>query len=1068
MIKTNFKISSFTLIVGFLCLALGGLAFLPMLPVKLSPSAMTPNVNVSFNMYGSSARVVEMEATSKLEGLFARVKGIKEISSQSGNGWGRISIGFDKHVDLDIVRFEVSSIIRQAWPSLPETVTYPLVSVNRSDDNANRPFMSYSLNAPATPILIMRYAENVIKPQLAQVPGVYRVDVSGATPMEWQILYDNAQLIQLGIKVDDIRNAISTYLRKDHLGMGLVSNYSGDNMDQWKRLAVVPEEEISRFDPAKLMVKDKNGQDFSLDKLLKVERVEEQPRSYFRINGLNSIYLSVVAEETANQIEVAKAVKAVIDQATIGLPTGYQMHLRYDSTEYINNELRKIYIRTGTTILILLLFVLLITRNLKYLFLIVVSLSVNIAIALIFYYLLGLEIQLYSLAGITISLSLVIDNTIIMSDHLMHKKNLKAFLSILAATLTTMGALVIIFFLDEKIRLNLQDFAAVVIVNLFVSLFIALFFVPSMIEKLRMDEKKPRKGKPRFQFTGKFRFLSPRRFVIYITRGYAFVIRVLCRRKWIPITILIFAFGLPVFMLPDKIKEPGKYGEKYNELVAKPFYKEKVKPYMDKFLGGTLRLFIEKVSNSSYYNREGEISLSINATLPSGSTLMQMNNLVQRMEAYLSEFKDIKQFQTNIYSPNRAYIQVNFTKEIQNSSFPYMLRSNIVSKALQLGGGSWSVYGLPDNQGFNNDVRESVGNYTIDMTGYNYDELYAHAERLKAQLLTNRRIKEVTINYESSYWKDDYKEFSFDLNKEMLAKTNLLANDLFASISPVFGKDMTVGSVIVDKDVEYLKLSSRQSSLYDIWSLMNFPYRIGQNEYKLTDFATIQKGQAPQNVAKKNQQYVLVLQYEYLGVGQQGEKILERTLKEFNTTLPMGYNAKGGSRSYWWSKENQKSWLLLVLIIVIIFFTTSILFNSLKQPLSVICVIPVSYIGVFLTFYLFKLNFDQGGFASFILLCGITVNASIYIINEYNNVKRAKPAMPSIQAYLKAWNSKIIPIFLTIVSTILGFIPFMLGQKEGFWFPLAAGTIGGLVMSMVAIFIYLPVFTLKRQRKNVE
>lgn len=182
----------------------------------------------------------------------------------------------------------------------------------------------------------------------------------------------------------------------------------------------------------------------------------------------------------------------------------------------------------------------------------------------------------------------------------------------------------------------------------------------------------------------------------------------------------------------------------------------------------------------------------------------------------------------------------------------------------------------------------------------------------------------------------------------------------------------------------------------------------------------------------------------------------------------MGYNAKGGSRSYWWSKENQKSWLLLVLIIVIIFFTTSILFNSLKQPLSVICVIPVSYIGVFLTFYLFKLNFDQGGFASFILLCGITVNASIYIINEYNNVKRAKPAMPSIQAYLKAWNSKIIPIFLTVVSTILGFIPFMLGQKEGFWFPLAAGTIGGLVMSMVAIFIYLPVFTLKRQRKNVE
>lgn len=91
--------------------------------------------------------------------------------------------------------------------------------------------------------------------------------------------------------------------------------------------------------------------------------------------------------------------------------------------------------------------------------------------------------QLYSLAGITVSLNLVIDNTIVMTDHILHRRNLKAFMSILAATLTTMGALVIIFFLDEKIRLNLQDFAAVVIINLAVSLFVALFFVPALIER---------------------------------------------------------------------------------------------------------------------------------------------------------------------------------------------------------------------------------------------------------------------------------------------------------------------------------------------------------------------------------------------------------------------------------------------------------------------------------------------------------------------------------------------------------------------------------------------------------
>ena len=78
------------------------------------------------------------------------------------------------------------------------------------------------------------------------------------------------------------------------------------------------------------------------------------------------------------------------------------------------------------------------------------------------------------------------------------------------------------------------------------------------------------------------------------------------------------------------------------------------------------------------------------------------------------------------------------------------------------------------------------------------------------------------------------------------------------------------------------------------------------------------------------------------------------------------------------------------------------------------------------------------------------------------------PALDERRAYTKAWNVKIIPIFLTVVSTVLGFIPFMIGEeKEGFWFPLAAGTIGGLVMSVVGIFFYLPIFSLKKVRKGI-
>ena len=219
----------------------------------------------------------------------------------------------------------------------------------------------------------------------------------------------------------------------------------------------------------------KDGKIIGLNELVKVSRMEEQPQNYYRINGLNSIYLSIVAEETANQLALSEKVKAFMDDNQLLLPAGYEIHTSYDATEFIQEELGKIYLRTGMTVAILLLFVLLITFSPKYLFLIVISLAVNMAIAVILYYAFGLEMQLYSLAGITVSLNLVIDNTIVMSDHYLRRRDRKAFMSILAATLTTMGALVITFFWMRRYRLNLQDFAAVVIINLGVSLLVALF-----------------------------------------------------------------------------------------------------------------------------------------------------------------------------------------------------------------------------------------------------------------------------------------------------------------------------------------------------------------------------------------------------------------------------------------------------------------------------------------------------------------------------------------------------------------------------------------------------------------
>ncbi len=1066
---------SFSIILLFICLLVTGLFFLPLLPIKLNPSHNQPRIYVSYSMYGQSARIVEMEVTSKLEGMLSRIKGVEQIDSYSDNGRGHVSIRLNKHVKPEIARFEASTIVRQLWPSLPDGVSYPYISMSGVDDNESRAFINYTINAPILSALIQQFSEKHINPRLALIQGVDKINIYGATPMEWKLEYDYIQLRNLGISVNDITSSVQSYLSKEFLGSGKIIN--PENGEQWIRLALVSDGIDETFDGSTIQVTNKEGKIYYLNQLVKISRQEEEPSSYFRINGLNSIYLSVVAKENANQLELSKQVKQCISGMREILPAGYELHLTYDSSVYIQEELDKIYLRSGLTILILLCFVLLIYRNLKYLLLIVFSLLANISIAFIFYYLFGLEIQLYSLVGITISLTLIIDNTIVMSDQIIHKGNKKAFLAILAATLTTMASLVVIFFMDEKVRLNLQDFAAVIIINLGISLAIALFLVPALIDQVKIKKRIPRLKKKKLK-TGSWLYkifypLRGKRRIVRFNRVYEHIIYFISRFKKTAITLLILLFGLPVFLLPDKLPEENKTDEKkfswtdfYNQTLGSTVYKEKIKPVTDVALGGTVRLFAQKVNNGSYYSGgKSETMLQVTASLPNGTTLDQMNTLVAKMEDYIRQYDEVYQFETNVQSGQQASIQIRFVKEHQNSGFPYQLKSKLISKSIELGGGSWSVYGVGD--GFSNDVKEQAGSMRVKVLGYNYDELYSLAETFKDSLLTHRRIKEVTIDSEFSWYKKDYQEYVVDLDEERMAEQDLYPQQLFRSLNPLFGRKIYAGNIPTEFGSENIRLYSQQSKEFDIWNLKEFPDKIGEREYKLQDIASIKKGQMPQKIARENQQYLLCLQYEYIGAWEQSRKVLEKQIKAFEPLLPLGYKIEKDEYNWWNDNKNAgKQYGLILLIIAIVFMTTSMLFNSLKQPLVVIFIIPISFIGLFLTFYWFKLNFDQGGFAAFVMLCGLTVNASIYVLNEYNNLRSSRKLTP-VKAYIKAWNAKIIPILLTILSTVLGFIPFMVGSlKEAFWFPLAAGTIGGLIMSLIGIFLFLPVFMgLKKTKK---
>jgi multidrug efflux pump subunit AcrB len=142
-----------------------------------------------------------------------------------------------------------------------------------------------------------------------------------------------------------------------------------------------------------------------------------------------------------------------------------------------------------------------------------------------------------------------------------------------------------------------------------------------------------------------------------------------------------------------------------------------------------------------------------------------------------------------------------------------------------------------------------------------------------------------------------------------------------------------------------------------------------------------------------------------------------------------------------------------------IFFICSIFFESLRTAALLLLLIPLSFIGIFLIFYWVDAPFDQGGYVSFLLLSGIVVNALILIMAEYHQLLRAYPWRKRIDLFHRAFRMKSTPIFLTIISTTLGLIPFLLhGQDEVFWYSLALGAIGGLLFSIIVIVLIVPLF----------
>ena len=634
--------SSFTINILFVLLIIIGISIIPLLPIQLNPTRYLPSMSLSFTWPLSPARVAEMEVTTQLEGMMSTVSGVKKVSSSTYDGGGRVSIEFDKNTDLQFKKFEVAALLRELRNKLPDGVSGPFLSVNMPENENGSQILSFQINGNASAAYIQQLTEETIKPRIAMIDGVYQVNVYGASPMQWEIIYDDYTIARAGITTSEIQSAISNYMFERELGGAPEIGPGGTIRRTYMTLLGNNVDSVAWEN---IPVKKSGGRLFRLGDLATIRLKEQKASSFFRINGLNTINLTVSAEKGVNHINVAEAVREEMKRIVEDLPPGYSVRTSSDSTIEIKKEIAKIVNRTIFSVVLLLIFVLIVSRELKYLMIITISLLANITIAFIFYYFLKLELHLYSLAGITVSFGIIIDNTIVMTDHIRHQKNRKVFLAILAATLTTVGALSVIFFMGEATKVMLADFSAVIIINLLVSLSVALFFIPALLDKINMRTK----------FST--RLIRRKRRAVSITNLYSRYIAFGQRFRWIMVTIFILGFGIPVFLLPSKLPKTDPYSSPkppttdfqifYNKTIGNQTFNQKIRPLLNKISGGSLRLFYDKAKTGRYYyfgSSEETPRTRLNVSIglsQEGLTIENLNETCMGLENLIARYDEI-------------------------------------------------------------------------------------------------------------------------------------------------------------------------------------------------------------------------------------------------------------------------------------------------------------------------------------------------------------------------------------------------------------------------------------------
>ena len=996
----------------FIALAIFGIFSLINISLDRFPKFDANVVMVMSSYPGASAEDIETNLTKVLENSLNGVSDLKNLSSTSKENISLITLEFIEGVDIDVATNDVRDKLDMVNSVLPDGASLPVIFKFSADD---MPIMIMAATADESLQALEKILDDKVATPLARVSGVGTVSVAGAPQREIQVYCDPNKLEAYGLTVAGISSIIAAENRNVPSG----SIDIGSNAYSLR----VEKEFTSADQMLDIVVGYSNGKTIYLRDVARViDGVEERYQESY-VNGIQGAQIVIQKQADANTVNVIKGIKKEMKKIEKNLPSDIEIRTVVDSSDNILNTLNSLKETIIVTFLIVMLVVYLFLGRWRATFIIVLAIPISLLASLMYLWATGNTLNIVSMSALSIAIGMVVDDAIVVleniSTHLERGAKPKEAavhatqevgISVIASTLTMLAVFLPLTMIKGMAGLMFKQLGCITSIIMIVSTIGALTLIPTLCAQFL--RYKPKTGRIHDIIFGNFN-----KFINLVSRGYGRLINWCIGHRTIVVIVSLVVFVGTIGFIGPRIKTefmpksddgritlqlelPAGTGQNVTRALAHELY--------GKFVDA-----VPEIVNCSFSLGQADSDNSFAAMQTNGTHVISYNMNVGSMEERERSTAEIADVVRGILADYPEFKKVRVTE----------------------GGGGMGGASTVD----------------VEIYGYDFETTDRVAKEIQTKMLETGEYAQVLVS------RDEYTpEYQVDFDREKLAVNGLNSTTAASYLSAAMnGSTQSFYREDGDEyDIRVRYAPEFRTSIEDIENIMIYN-NMGKG-VKIKDLGKVVETLTPPSIQRKNRERLITVS----GVVANGVALsdavisTDRILAE--TDIPSELAVEIGG-----SYEDQQDMfsdliMLLAMIIILVYIVMASQFESFMSPFVIMFSIPFAFVGVLLGLWVTGTPLGTMGMIGILILMGIVVKNGIVLI-DYTILMRERGYSITESSVIAA-NSRLRPILMTTLTTVLGMIPMAVGQGEGseMWRSLGMVVAWGLSISTLVTLVIIP------------